>query len=75
MDPGTEPGSERVGEYDAQETGGSAPGTLAAAHVLQVDRLVTAWRGQRRVEVPGGIGVVRRYGTLVFARHPASPIS
>ncbi|MER7211885.1 tRNA lysidine(34) synthetase TilS [Streptosporangium sp. NPDC020072] len=54
---------------------GSPPGTLAAAHVLQVDRLVTAWRGQRRVEVPGGIGVVRRYGTLVFARHPASPIS
>nr|WP_246436634.1 tRNA lysidine(34) synthetase TilS [Streptosporangium saharense] len=54
---------------------GAPPGTLAASHVLQVDRLITAWRGQRRVEVPGGIGVVRRYGTLVFARHPASPIS
>ncbi|MEV8636166.1 tRNA lysidine(34) synthetase TilS [Streptosporangium sp. NPDC051023] len=54
---------------------GSPPGTLAASHILQVDRLVTGWRGQRRVEVPGGVGAVRRYGTLIFARHPASPVS
>lgn len=54
---------------------GSPPGTLAAGHVLRIDGLVTGWRGQRRVEVPGGIGVVRRYGTLVFARQPASPAS
>ncbi|MEV7008372.1 tRNA lysidine(34) synthetase TilS [Streptosporangium sp. NPDC051022] len=54
---------------------GAPPGTLAAAHILQVDRLVTGWRGQRRVEVPGGIGAVRRYGTLIFARQPASPVS
>ncbi|GAA4196408.1 tRNA lysidine(34) synthetase TilS [Streptosporangium oxazolinicum] len=54
---------------------GAPPGTLAASHVLQVDRLVTAWRGQRRVEVPGGVGAVRRYGTLIFARQPASPVS
>ncbi|GLK06655.1 tRNA lysidine(34) synthetase TilS [Streptosporangium carneum] len=54
---------------------GAPPGALSAAHVLQADRLVTGWRGQRRVEVPGGVGVVRRYGTLVFARQPASPVS
>ncbi|MGW4426147.1 tRNA lysidine(34) synthetase TilS [Streptosporangium sp. NPDC004631] len=54
---------------------GSPPGTLSASHVLQVDRLVTGWRGQRRVEVPGGVGAVRRYGTLIFARQPASPVS
>ncbi|MFF5208461.1 tRNA lysidine(34) synthetase TilS [Streptosporangium sp. NPDC000396] len=47
---------------------GAPAGTLAASHVLQVDRLITEWRGQRRVEVPGGIGVVRRCGTLIFAR-------
>lgn len=54
---------------------GSPPGTLAASHVLQVDRLVTAWRGQRRVEVPGGVGAVRRYDTLILARQPSSPVS
>ncbi|MBB2912568.1 tRNA(Ile)-lysidine synthase [Streptosporangium becharense] len=54
---------------------GAPPGTLSAAHVLQVDRLVTEWRGQRRIEVTGGVGVVRRYGTLIFARQPASPVS
>ncbi len=54
---------------------GAPPGTLAASHILQVDRLVTGWRGQRRVEVPGGVGAVRRYGTLIFARQPASPVS
>ncbi|GHE39110.1 tRNA(Ile)-lysidine synthase [Streptosporangium violaceochromogenes] len=54
---------------------GAPPGTLAAAHLARVDRLVTGWRGQRRVEVPGGVGAVRRYGTLIFARQPASPVS
>ncbi|MEV4181352.1 tRNA lysidine(34) synthetase TilS, partial [Streptosporangium canum] len=54
---------------------GAPPGTLAAFHILQVDRLVTDWRGQRRVEVPGGVGAVRRYGTLIFARQPVSPVS
>ncbi|MBG0826776.1 tRNA lysidine(34) synthetase TilS [Planomonospora sp. ID67723] len=46
---------------------GAPPGTLSAGHLLQVDRLVTDWRGQRRVDVPGGVGAVRRYGTLIFA--------
>lgn len=34
---------------------GAPPGTLAASHIFQVDRLVTSWRGQRRVEIPGGL--------------------
>ncbi|MEU4830297.1 tRNA lysidine(34) synthetase TilS [Streptosporangium sp. NPDC023615] len=54
---------------------GASPGTLAASHVLQIDRLVTAWRGQRRIEVPGGVAVVRRYDTLIFARQVDSPFS
>ncbi|MET8143539.1 tRNA lysidine(34) synthetase TilS [Sphaerisporangium sp. NPDC005288] len=46
---------------------GAAGSALAAVHIEQVDRLITAWRGQRMVELPGGVGVVRRYGTLIFA--------
>ncbi|GGK79966.1 tRNA(Ile)-lysidine synthase [Sphaerisporangium melleum] len=46
---------------------GADGSALAAVHIEQADRLVTAWRGQRRVELPGGVGVVRRYGTLILA--------
>ncbi|TDD78979.1 tRNA lysidine(34) synthetase TilS [Actinomadura darangshiensis] len=45
---------------------GSPPGTLAAVHVDSVDRLVTAWRGQRHVDLPGGLRAVRRSGKLLF---------
>lgn len=46
---------------------GAPAGALSAGHVLAADRLITAWRGQGRADLPGGVGVVRRYGTLVFA--------
>ncbi|GAA4223373.1 tRNA lysidine(34) synthetase TilS [Actinomadura meridiana] len=45
---------------------GSPPGTLAAVHVDAVDRLVTAWSGQRHVDLPGRLRAVRRYGKLLF---------
>ncbi|MFV2173319.1 tRNA lysidine(34) synthetase TilS [Actinomadura sp. LOL_016] len=45
---------------------GSPPGTLAAVHVDEVDRLVTAWHGQRHVDLPGGLRAFRRYGKLLF---------
>ena len=45
---------------------GSPAGTLAAVHVDAVDRLVTAWHGQRHVDLPGGLRAVRRYGKLLF---------
>lgn len=45
---------------------GSPPGTLAAVHVDAVDRLVTAWRGQQQVDLPGRLRVVRRSGKLLF---------
>ncbi|WP_111832475.1 tRNA lysidine(34) synthetase TilS [Actinomadura madurae] len=45
---------------------GSPPGTLAAVHVDAMDRLVTAWRGQRHVDLPGRLRAVRRYGKLLF---------
>ncbi|MCG5215396.1 tRNA lysidine(34) synthetase TilS [Streptosporangium sp. KLBMP 9127] len=47
---------------------GAPSGSVSAAHVLAADRLVTAWRGQRGVDLPGGVVAVRRCGTLVLAR-------
>jgi tRNA(Ile)-lysidine synthase len=44
---------------------GSPPGTLAAVHIDEVDRLVTAWHGQRHVDLPGGVRATRRYGKLL----------
>jgi tRNA(Ile)-lysidine synthase len=50
---------------------------LQAVHLASVDALLTAWRGQGRVDLPGGAGVVRTSGRLVLlppgqrGRHPA----
>jgi tRNA(Ile)-lysidine synthase len=49
---------------------GAPSGALSAAHVLAADRLVTRWRGQKAVDLPGGLSAVRRYGTLIFAIRP-----
>ncbi|RJL22577.1 tRNA lysidine(34) synthetase TilS [Bailinhaonella thermotolerans] len=46
---------------------GVPAGSLGAAHVREADRLVTEWRGQRGVNLPGGVTLYRRYGRLVFA--------
>ncbi|MEV0401754.1 tRNA lysidine(34) synthetase TilS [Actinoallomurus sp. NPDC050550] len=45
---------------------GSPPGTLAAVHVDAVDALVTAWRGQSHVDLPGHVRAWRRYEKLLF---------
>ncbi|MCW2912955.1 MAG: tRNA(Ile)-lysidine synthetase [Actinomycetia bacterium] len=45
---------------------GSPPGALAATHVDEMDRLVTAWHGQRHVDLPGGVRAFRRCGRLLF---------
>jgi tRNA(Ile)-lysidine synthase len=39
---------------------------LQAVHLTAVDALLTAWRGQGRVDLPGGAGVVRTSGRLVL---------
>ncbi len=39
---------------------------LAAVHLHAVDALVVAWRGQGRVDLPGGAGVVRASGRLAL---------
>jgi tRNA(Ile)-lysidine synthase len=45
---------------------GVPAGRLAASHVLAIDALVTDWHGQGPIHLPGGVEVVRRYGTLFF---------
>jgi tRNA(Ile)-lysidine synthase len=39
---------------------------LQAVHLAAVDALLTDWRGQGRVDLPGGAGVVRTSGTLTL---------
>ena len=39
---------------------------LQAVHLAAVDGLLTRWRGQGRVDLPGGAGVLRVSGSLVF---------
>lgn len=43
---------------------GSTDGALARTHVLALDALVVAWRGQGPVPLPGRVTVRRRCGTL-----------
>jgi tRNA(Ile)-lysidine synthetase-like protein len=53
---------------------------LRAVHLGAVDALLTRWRGQGRVDLPGGAGVVRTSGRLVLqppvvgeSAHPQPP--
>ncbi|WP_035811976.1 tRNA lysidine(34) synthetase TilS [Jiangella gansuensis] len=46
---------------------GSPPTDLTAGHVAAVDALVTAWRGQVGVDLPGGLRAVRRDGAVHFS--------
>ncbi len=59
----------RVLRRDALEAGadGSA---LTASHVAELDRLVTDWHGQVRIELPGGIACVREGDSLLYVRTP-----
>ncbi|HET7352128.1 MAG TPA: tRNA lysidine(34) synthetase TilS [Marmoricola sp.] len=43
---------------------GSPPAELFHSHVREVDRLVTAWHGQKWVDLPGHLRAVRRDGVL-----------
>ncbi|WP_017538617.1 tRNA lysidine(34) synthetase TilS [Nocardiopsis halophila] len=45
---------------------GSPAGALTARHVAEVDRLVSDWRGQARVDLPGGLSARRGGGALEF---------
>ncbi|WP_079063231.1 MFS transporter [Streptacidiphilus griseoplanus] len=45
---------------------GSPPGDLFARHVEAVEQLVTGWRGQGPLHLPGGVEARRRCGSLFF---------
>jgi tRNA(Ile)-lysidine synthase len=61
---GLPPGVRRRVLRTAALRAGSPAGALRAAHVAEVDRLVTDWRGQGPLHLPGGIRVSRRCGRL-----------
>lgn len=45
---------------------GAPAGALTSAHIAELDALITGWRGQRWLDLPGGIRCQRRYGRLHF---------
>ena len=45
---------------------GCPAGALTAAHVARIEELVTAWHGQRGVDLPGGVRALRRSGQILF---------
>jgi len=47
---------------------GCPPGELFRVHVLAVDELVTAWRGQRGVDLPGHVRARRHADLVTFER-------
>ncbi|MEV6317307.1 tRNA lysidine(34) synthetase TilS [Streptomyces sp. NPDC051776] len=47
---------------------GSPPGSLFAKHIEEVDRLITGWRGQGVINLPGRVEAHRRCGSLVIRR-------
>ena len=54
--------------HRAAVAAGCPAGSLTAGHVQQLDALVTGWRGQRWVDLPGGVRGFRRDGQVRFTR-------
>jgi tRNA(Ile)-lysidine synthase len=47
---------------------GAPAGSLFARHIEEVDRLITGWRGQGVINLPGRVEARRRCGSLVIRR-------
>ncbi|MBW1604239.1 tRNA lysidine(34) synthetase TilS [Streptomyces sp. JJ66] len=47
---------------------GAPAGSLFARHIEETDRLITGWRGQRALNLPGRVEAARQGGTLVLRR-------
>ena len=58
---------------DAAIMAGCPPGALTAGHVERIDALVTGWRGQRWVDLPGGVRARRRAGKVWFTSTQSRP--
>jgi tRNA(Ile)-lysidine synthase len=60
---------------DAALMAGCPRGALTAGHIDQIDTLVTGWRGQRWVDLPGGVRARRRDGMVWFtSTAPDQPV-
>ena len=53
-------------------TAGSPAGSLFSRHIEETDRLITGWRGQGPINLPGGVEARRSNGKLVFRRTTAA---
>lgn len=53
-------------------TAGAPPAELFHEHVLAVDALLTDWRGQKWIDLPGHLRAVRRDVLLVFESAPTA---
>ena len=51
---------------DAAIMAGCPHGALTAGHIARIDALVTRWRGQRWVDLPGGVRARRQAGNVWF---------
>lgn len=52
---------------------GSPPAELTREHVKAVDELVTGWRGQRWIDLPGHLRAKRTNGRIAFESGPFTP--
>jgi tRNA(Ile)-lysidine synthase len=52
---------------DAAIMAGCPHGALTAGHIDRIDALITGWRGQRWVDLPGGVRARRRDGRVWFS--------
>lgn len=52
---------------------GARDSELSREHVLAIDTLVTRWRGQTHIDLPGSMRAQRVDGRIDFARSPTSP--
>ncbi len=57
---------------DAAIMAGCPHGALTAHHIDRIDALVTGWRGQRWVDLPGGVRARRRDGKVWFTSSSAA---
>ncbi|MCW2749162.1 MAG: tilS [Aeromicrobium sp.] len=51
---------------------GADPSALTAAHLAELDRLITDWHGQQRIELPGAIACTRVGDALTFSSTPVA---
>jgi tRNA(Ile)-lysidine synthase len=59
--------------HSAALAAGCPAGLLTAGHIGQLGELLTGWRGQRWIDLPGRVRALRRCGKLLFTTDGAVP--